>query len=82
MAPKGKLDNSKQDKASTYLDGWVNTAKRLRSVAIVILIAVIAFTIFLSFVTPYKYFPKQPTNDQIAQARLRYAIQHFHKPPR
>ena len=81
MGAKGKLDLSKQSKAQNYLNGWAETSKRLRTTAIIIVVCVVGFTILLSFVTPYKYFPKHPTNTQIQEARLRVALQKFHKPP-
>lgn len=77
---KGKLDLSKQNKAQNYLDGWKLTSQRLRTIAVYIVLGVIGLTIFLSIVSHYKYFPKEPTNNQIYQFRLKQAIQKFHAP--
>ena len=77
---KGKLDLSKQNKAQNYVDGWSLTSQRLRSIAVIVLLAVIGFTIVISFVTPFKYFPKQPTSQEIYTARLKEAIRNFRPP--
>lgn len=79
---KGKLDTSKQGKAQTFVNGWVKTAKRLRSVAIIILLAVIALTIAYSLLpaklAPKKFFPHQASKAQIQKARIIRDIKQFH----
>jgi hypothetical protein len=78
---KGKLDLSKQNKAQNYVDGWSTTSQRLRSIAIIVLLSVIGFTIFASFVSPYKYFPSQPSYQALSHARLIAAVKNFKPPP-
>jgi hypothetical protein len=84
---KGKLDTSKQGKAQSFVNGWVQTAKRLRSLAIVILLAVIAFTVGYSLLPaklgPFsfaqnKFFPHQASKAQIQKARIIRDIKQFH----
>ena len=76
-----KLDNSKQQKAQDTVDGWNNTSKTIVLVALYILGAVILFTILLSIITPYKYFPKEPKNIELQAARIARAVRQFHPPP-
>lgn len=75
---KGKLDLSKQSKAESFVGGWANTFKRLRSLAVIILLAVIGFTIVSSILGRSKFFPHQPSRTQIQKARIIKDIKQFH----
>jgi hypothetical protein len=79
---KGKLDRSKQSKAEHFVDGWVGTSQRLRSIAIFIVIIIVGLTFVASFLSDYKYFPKQPSFSQIQLERIKKDISsfHFHSP--
>jgi flagellar basal body-associated protein FliL len=78
---KGKVDNSKQGKAETFVDGWAATSNRLLIIAIIVLVAVIALTFLISFFSNNKYFPRQPSRKQIQMQRVLQDVKRFHNPP-
>lgn len=78
MGGKGKIDRSKQGEAEDFVNGWVGSSQRLRSIAILIVLIVIGFTFLLSFLTDYKYFPKQPSSTDVQLARIKKDISNFH----
>jgi hypothetical protein len=80
------LDTSKQGKAQTFVNGWVTTSKRFRSIGVLILVLVIAITIFYSLLpaklAPKKFFPKQASRLEIQRARIIKDIRRFHSVPK
>ena len=75
----GKFDLSVQDKVEDFINGWAVSAKKYRPIAIIVLLAAIALTVLISVFSPYKYFPKSPSTEQIQLYTLRQSINDFHK---
>jgi hypothetical protein len=76
----GKLDNSKQSKAESFVDGWVETSRTFLFIAVIIIAGVIALTIAWSVVGPTKFLPKHPSRQDISNQHLADVIKHYHPP--
>lgn len=76
----GKLDNSKQSKAESFVSGWVSTSNRLIQVAILIVAGVIVLTLLWSIFGPTKFLNKHPTRQEISNAHIEKIIKHYKFP--
>ena len=80
MGGGGKLDNSKQSKAESFVSGWVSTSNRLLIIALIIIGGVIALTIIWSLIGPTKFLNKHPTRQEISNAHIEKIIKHYKFP--
>ena len=76
----GKVDHTKQNKAQSYFNGWENTSKRLLSLAILIIVILLGFTILWSVIGPTKFFSKRPSRQEISNAHLEKLIKNYKFP--
>lgn len=60
-----------QEKINKYVNSAINLSLFFRTLAVVVVAAIIAWTLFLSFFTKSNFFPKHPSHQELVLHSIR-----------